>query len=162
MDIGGNEMTGKGKVEARLAELGIVLPSASGPAATYANCVLAGGLLFVSGKGPAGQPKGKLGIDFTTGEGKEFARQAAIEVLAVVQEALGSLDRVKRVVKIQGFVNASPEFEEHHVVLNGCTELMLAVFGEEKGMHARSVLGAASLRNNLPVILDSIFQVQEG
>lgn len=142
----------------RLEELGIVLPSASEPAAKYANYVIVNGLCFVSGKGPTGHPKGKLGQDFTTEEGYHFARQTGIEILAVLESALGSLDKVKRVVKIQGFVNADPLFEEHHKVLNGCSDLMLEVFGD-KGSHARSVLGAVSVRDNLPIIIDSIFEV---
>ncbi|MBD2871297.1 RidA family protein [Paenibacillus arenilitoris] len=146
-------------IESRLEGLGIALPAASDPAAKYANCVIANGFLYVSGKGPGGKPKGKLGRDFTTEEGYAYARLAGIEVLAVVKEALGSLDLVKRVVKVQGFVNAVPEFEEHHKVLNGYSDLMLDVFGE-KGVHARSVLGAISLRDNLPIIVDSIFQVE--
>ncbi|WP_249923595.1 RidA family protein [Paenibacillus odorifer] len=142
----------------RLEELGIVLPSASEPAAKYANYVIVNGLCFVSGKGPAGHPKGKLGQDFTTEEGYHYARQTGIEILAVLESALGSLDKVKRVIKIQGFVNADPLFEEHHKVLNGCSDLMLEVFGD-KGSHARSVLGAVSVRDNLPIIIDSIFEV---
>jgi len=78
--------------------------------------------MFISGKGPTGNPKGKLGVDFTTQEGYQFARQTGIEVLAVLQSALGSLDKVVRAVKVQGFVNASPEFEEHHKVLNGFSD----------------------------------------
>ncbi|MCZ1268000.1 RidA family protein, partial [Paenibacillus tundrae] len=97
---------------------------------------------------------------FTTEQGYEFARNAAIEVLAVVQEVLGSLDRVKRVVKVQGFINATASYEEHHKVLNGFSDLMLDVFGEQ-GVHARSVFGAVSVRDNLPLIIDSIFQVEE-
>lgn len=147
-------------ISKRLVELDIVLPAASEPAAKYANFVNVNGLLFVSGKGPSGNPKGKLGKDFSTEEGYEFARQAGLEVLAVLQQAVGSLDKVKRVVKIQGFVNATAEFEEHHKVLNGCSDLMMDVFGE-KGSHARSVLGAVSVRNNLPIIVDSIFEVEE-
>lgn len=154
------EMT-KLTIENRLDSLGIVLPEASEPAAKYANYVIVNGLCFVSGKGPAGHPKGKLGLDFTTEEGHDFARQTGIEILAVLKSALGSLDKVKRVVKIQGFVNADPFFEEHHKVLNGCSDLMMEVFGE-KGMHARSVFGAVSVRDNLPIIIDSIFEVEEG
>jgi enamine deaminase RidA (YjgF/YER057c/UK114 family) len=145
-------------IDDRLAELGIVLPEASNPAAEYTNLVQVNGLLFVSGKGPSGNPKGKLGREFTTEQGYEYARLAGIEVLAVVKSALGSLNGVKRVVKIQGYVNATPEFEEHHKVLNGCSELMVHIFGE-KGAHARSVFGAVSLRNDLPIVIDSIFEV---
>jgi enamine deaminase RidA (YjgF/YER057c/UK114 family) len=147
-------------IEDRLRDLSISLPNASDPAAKYANYVIVNGLMFVSGKGPNGNPKGKLGIDFTTKDGYQFARQTGIEVLAVVQSALGSLDRVIRAVKVQGFINASPEFEEHHKVLNGFSDLLIDVFNE-KGIHARSVLGAISVRDNLPIIVDSIFQVQE-
>lgn len=147
--------------EQRLAALGIVLPEASSPAAKYANVVEVNGLLFVSGKAPSGSLKGKLGAEYTTQQGYEFARLAGIEVLAVVRAALGSLDNVRRVVKIQGFVNATPQFEEHHKVLDGCSELMIAVFAE-RGLHARSVMGAASLRGNLPLVIDSIFQVESG
>lgn len=150
----------EGTVEYRLEELGIVLPPASEPAARYANFVKVNGLLFVSGKGPSGSPKGKLGKDYSTAEGYQFARQTAIEILAVLKTAAGSLDKVKRVVKIQGFVNAEPAFEEHHKVLNGCSDLLLDVFGE-KGLHARSVFGAVSLRDDLPIIVDSIFEVEE-
>jgi enamine deaminase RidA (YjgF/YER057c/UK114 family) len=150
-------------IEDRLKELGIVLPEASNPAAEYTNFVLVNGLLFVSGKGPSGvegvKPKGKLGQEYTTEQGYQFAREAGIEVLAVVKSALGSLDPVKRVVKIQGFVNAAPHFEEHDKVLDGCSKLMADVFGE-KGVHARSVLGAISVRDNLPIIIDSIFEVE--
>jgi enamine deaminase RidA (YjgF/YER057c/UK114 family) len=147
-------------IEDRLRELSISLPNASDPAAKYANYVIVNGLMFISGKGPTGNPKGKLGIDFTTQEGYQFARQTGIEVLAVLQSALGSLDRVIRAVKVQGFVNASAEFEEHHKVLNGFSDLLIDVFND-KGIHARSVLGAISVRDNLPIIVDSIFQVEE-
>jgi enamine deaminase RidA (YjgF/YER057c/UK114 family) len=146
-------------IENRLKQLGIVLPEASEPAGKYANFVIVNGLMFVSGKGPSGHPKGKLGQDFTTEEGYQFARQAGLEILAVVMMALGSLDKVKRVVKAQGFVNACPEFEEHPKVLNGFSDLMVEVFGD-KGSHARSVLGATSLRGNLPIVIDSIFEVE--
>lgn len=147
-------------IEQRLEQLGIVLPRASAPAAKYANAVIANGMMYVSGKGPNTTERGKLGDKFTTDQGYAFARNAGIEVLAVVQEALGSLDRVERVVKIQGFVNATATYDEHHKVLNGCSDLMLDVFGE-RGVHARSVFGAASVRDDLPLIIDSIFQVKE-
>lgn len=149
-----------GRIEERLKALGIVLPTASQPAAKYANYVIVHGMMFVSGKGPSGHPKGKLGEQFTTEQGYAFARNVAIEVLAVLKDALGSLDNVKSVVKVQGFVNATPSFEEHHKVLNGFSDLMFEVF-EDKGSHARSVFGAASVRDNLPIIVDSIFEVEE-
>ncbi|MCV4231972.1 RidA family protein [Virgibacillus sp. LDC1] len=146
--------------EERLKQLGISLPEASTPAAKYANYVVVNGLMYVSGKGPPGQPRGKLGEHYTTEQGYEYARLTGIEVLAVLREGLGSLDKVKRVVKVQGFVNATTDYEEHHKVLNGFSDLMLEVFGDQ-GIHARSVFGAVSLRDQLPVIVDSIFQVEE-
>ncbi|WP_053372804.1 RidA family protein [Paenibacillus sp. FJAT-27812] len=149
----------EGITERRLTELGIVLPKASHPAAQYTNCVYSNGLLFVSGKGPTDSVKGKLGQQFSTEEGYQFARQAGIEVLAVLKSALMHLDNVTRVVKVQGFVNADPSFEEPHKVLNGFSDLMIEVFGD-KGIHARSVLGASSLRDQLPVIVDCIFEVK--
>ncbi|WP_339300912.1 RidA family protein [Paenibacillus sp. FSL R5-0623] len=147
-------------IEARLNELGIILPEASAPAAKYANAVIVNGIMYVSGKGPDTSERGKVGADFTTEQGYDFARNAGLEVLAVVQDVLGSLDRVKRVVKVQGFINASASYQEHHKVLNGFSDLMMEVFGDQ-GVHARSVFGAVSVRDNLPLIIDSIFQVEE-
>jgi enamine deaminase RidA (YjgF/YER057c/UK114 family) len=148
----------RGIVESRLEELGIVLPVGSAPAANYANYVISNGLIFVSGKGPAGKPRGKLGQQYSTQEGYQFARQTGVEVLAVLKQALGNLDLMKRVVKVQAYVNADPTFEEHHIVLNGFSDFMQEVFSEQ-GLHARSVMGASSLRDNLPIIVDSIFEV---
>jgi enamine deaminase RidA (YjgF/YER057c/UK114 family) len=149
-------------IEARLAELGIILPKASTPAAMYSNVVQVDTLLFVAGKGAShyqGEPlKGKLGREYTTREGYQFARLAGIEILAVLHEAYG-LEQIQRVVKLQGFVNATEDFEEHHKVMDGCSELMFEVF-EERGAHARSVLGAVSLRGNLPIVVDSIFELK--
>lgn len=148
-------------VEQRLAELGIVLPSASSPAANYTNGVEAAGLLFVSGKVPqaasgARTPKGKLGREFTTEQGYELARSTGLDILAAVKLVLGDLDRVARVVKLQGFINATDDFEEHPQVLNGCSDLMVQVFGDI-GVHARSVLGATSLRGGSPIVIESVF-----
>jgi enamine deaminase RidA (YjgF/YER057c/UK114 family) len=148
--------------EQRLKQLGIALPSGSAPAANYANAVRTGNLLFIAGKAPLPEngklPKGRLGREFTTEDGYRFARSAALDLIAVMRAELGSLDRVARVVEIQGFVNATPEFEDHAKVLNGCSDLMVEVFGE-RGVHARSVLGASSLRGGLPVILKGVVEV---
>ncbi|WP_434751487.1 RidA family protein [Paenibacillus amylolyticus] len=146
-------------IEARLQEMGIKLPQSSAPAGKYANAVIVNGIMYVSGKGPATYKRGKLGVEFTTEQGYDFARNAGLEVLAVVRDVLGSLDRVKQVVKVQGFINASASYQEHHKVLNGFSDLMVEVF-EEQGVHARSVFGAVSVRDNLPLIIDSIFQVE--
>jgi enamine deaminase RidA (YjgF/YER057c/UK114 family) len=150
-------------IDQRLSELGIVLPAASDPAANYTNCVEAAGLLFVSGKAPlaaagAKPVKGKLGRELTAQQGYELARSTGLDILAAVKLALGGLDRVERVVKLQGFINATDDFDQHPQVLNGCSDLMVEVFGD-RGVHARSVLGAISLRGGLPIVIESIFQV---
>jgi enamine deaminase RidA (YjgF/YER057c/UK114 family) len=149
-------------IESRIAELELVLPTASDPQGSYCNCVRTGNLLYVSGKGPVAGlddvPKGKLGREYTTEQGYEFAKVTGLDILAAVKLELGSLDRVARVVKLQGFVNATETFEQHPKVLDGCSDLMAQVFGD-KGVHARSVFGAQSLRGNLPIIIDSIFEV---
>jgi enamine deaminase RidA (YjgF/YER057c/UK114 family) len=146
----------------RLQSLGITLPEPSVPVGACENYVLSGRLIFVAGKGPlpVGNqlPKGKLGREFSTRDGYAFARSAGLDILSVLKAALGDLDRVARVVKLQAFVNATPEFEEHPQVLDGCSDLMIAVFGP-KGSHARSVFGAASVRDGLPLIIDSIFEL---
>lgn len=147
-------------IEENLHQAGIILPSSTAPAASYANYVRENGQLFVSGKGPLLPARGKLGIEYDVEDGYRFARSAAISLLAVVRDALGSLDDVKRVVRLQGFVNASPDFEAHHLVLDGASDLMREAFGE-RGVHARSVMGASSLRSGLPVIVEGIFAVRE-
>jgi enamine deaminase RidA (YjgF/YER057c/UK114 family) len=148
--------------EQRIKELGLSLPSGSAPAANYANAVRTGNLLFISGKAPLPEngklPKGRLGREFTTEDGYRFARSAALDLIAVMRTELGSLDHVARVVEVQGFLNAIPEFEDHAKVLNGCSDLLVEVF-RERGIHARSVVGASSLRGGLPVILKAVVEV---
>ena len=148
--------------EQRIKELGLSLPSGSAPAANYTNAVRTGNLLFIAGKAPLPEngklPKGRLGREFTAEQGYAFARSAALDLIAVMRTELGSLDRVARVVEVQGFLNATPEFEDHAKVLNGCSDLLVEVFGKQ-GIHARSVLGASSLRGGLPVILKAVVEV---
>ncbi len=149
-------------IEQRLKNLGISLPSSSAPAANYTNTVRTGNLLFISGKAPLPEngtlPKGKLGREFSVQDGYRFARSAAIDLIAVMKAELGSLERISRIVEIQGFVNAVEDFEDHAQVLNGCSDLLVEVF-EKKGIHARSVLGANSLRGGIPIILKAIVEV---
>ncbi|MHC0046576.1 RidA family protein [Vibrio campbellii] len=151
-------------IEMRLSELGLELPQASDPQGSYCNCVRTGNLLYVSGKGPVAGlskvPKGKLGQEYTTEEGYTFAKATGLDILAAVKLELGSLDKVAQVVKLQGFVNATSDFEQHPKVLDGCSDLMADVFGE-KGVHARSVFGAMSVRGNLPIIIDAIFEIAD-
>lgn len=149
-------------IEDRIKTLNLTLPVASDPQGSYCNCVRVGAVLYVSGKGPvaglAQAPKGKLGREYTTEQGYEFAKATGLDILAAVKLELGSLDKVARVVKLQGFINATEDFEQHPKVLDGCSDLMADVFGE-KGIHARSVFGALSVRGNLPIIIDSIFEI---
>lgn len=148
--------------EQRIKELGLTLPSGSAPAANYVNAVRTGNLLFIAGKAPLPEkgklPKGRLGLEYTTEDGYRFARSAALDLIAVMRTELGSLDRVARIVEIQGFLNTVEEFEDHPKVLNGCSDLLVEVFGE-RGIHARAVLGANSLRGGLPLVLKAIVEV---
>lgn len=151
-------------IEQRLKNLGISLPSSTAPAANYTNAVRTGNLLFISGKAPLPEngtlPKGKLGREFSVQDGYRFARSAAIDLIAVMKTELGSLERISRIVEIQGFVNAAEDFEDHAQVLNGCSDLLIEVF-ENKGLHARSVVGANSLRGGLPIILRAVVEVTQ-
>ena len=149
-------------IEQRLKELGISLPEDSSPAANYANAVRSGNLLFISGKAPLPEhgklPKGKLGREFSAQDGYRFARSAGMQLIAVMKAELGSLERVARIVEVQGFVNSTDDFEDHAQVLNGCSDLLIEVFGGQ-GIHARSVLGANSLRSGLPIVVKAIVEV---
>jgi len=145
--------------ESRLKELNITLPELSDPVANYVHGVRTGNLLFLAGKGPMGAA-GKVGKEFSEQQGYEFAKQAGLLLLAVVRRELGSLDRVTRVVKIVGFVNAIPEFQNHPQVINGCSDLLVSVFGK-RGRHARTALGAGSLPFQIPVEIEAIVEVGE-
>jgi enamine deaminase RidA (YjgF/YER057c/UK114 family) len=151
--------------EKRLQELGITLPTPPKPVAKYKPTVLIGNVLYVSGHGPArsGDPAlqaGKVGVKLTTEQGKEAARLVGINILATVKSALGSLDRVQRLVKTLGMVNAAPDYLEHPVVINGFSELMAQVFGDDAGVGARSAVGMGSLPGDIPVEVECIFEVQ--
>ena len=156
-------MSTPGAVEQRLIELGITLPAVPSPVANYLPSVLAGDLLFLSGQGPRIGPgefaQGKVGAEVTLEQAYQHARMVAVQLLAAAQHALGSLDRVRRVVKVLGMVNGTPEFREHPKVINGCSDLFVEVFGEA-GRHARSAVGMGSLPNNITVEIEAIFQVQ--
>ncbi|MBN2118820.1 MAG: RidA family protein [Anaerolineales bacterium] len=149
-------------IERRLSDLGIALPEGTAPAANYANAVHTGNLLFISGKAPLPEdgklPHGKLGREFSVQDGYRFARSAALDLIAVMKAELGSLDRVARVVEVQGFLNTVEDFEDHAQVLNGCSDLLVEVF-ESKSRHARSVQGVNSLRRGVPVVLRAVVEV---
>jgi len=150
------------KIEARLTELGITLPAAPAPAANYVPFVRTGAQLFVSGQissGPEGMIKGKLGANMDVAEGAAAARFCGLALIAQAQAALGDLDRIKRVVKLVGFVNSTAEFTDQPEVINGCSDLMVEVFGEA-GRHARSAVSAASLPRGVAVEIEAIFEVE--
>ena len=153
------------KTERRLKELGIELTMPTAPLANYVNAVRTGNLLYLAGKGPglAGHPLpvGKVGRDFTREQGYEFARQTGLSLIAVMKAELGDLDRVKRIVKVLGMVNATPEFGEQPEVINGCSDLFVTVFGD-RGKHARSAVGMGSLPRGIPVEIEVIVEVNAG
>ena len=150
--------------EQNLERLGIILPEASQPIATYVNCVRAGNVLFMSGKGPL-KPDGtyitgKLGKDLSIEQGYEAARLAAICHIAVLKTELGILSRVKKIVKVLGMVNCTDDFLEQPKVINGYSDLMVSVF-EEIGRHARSAVGINVLPMNIAVEVEAIVQIEE-
>jgi enamine deaminase RidA (YjgF/YER057c/UK114 family) len=144
--------------EDNLKKLGIDLGKVSAPVANYVNAVRTGNLLFLAGKGP-GPVKCKLGREFTVDQGYQHARTVGLDLLAVMRQELGSLDKVKRVVKVLGMVNAVPEFTDHPKVINGCSDLFVEVLGEA-GKHARSAVGMGSLPMGIPVEIECIVEVQ--
>jgi enamine deaminase RidA (YjgF/YER057c/UK114 family) len=152
------------KPEARLKELGLTLPPPPKPMAKYKPAVLAGGLLYVSGHGPAKVSDttpmgGRVGAELSTQQGKECARAVGLNILSTVRNTLGSLDKVKRLVKTLGMVNCTPDYKDQPQVINGFSELMAEVFGEEAGIGARSAVGMGSLPANIPVEIECIFEV---
>jgi len=154
----------EGVIQNNLRRLGIALPLVSAPLANYVPSVIAGNLLFLSGQGPkaaiGGLLAGKVGEDVTPDEAYQHARLIGISMLAAIESAVGSLDRVSRVVKILGFVNAGPTFRSHPKVINGCSDLMVEVF-LEKGRHARSAIGVHSLPEGITVEIEGIFEIRQ-
>ncbi|WP_181705423.1 RidA family protein [Chthonobacter rhizosphaerae] len=151
-----------GVVESLMAELGLALPTAPAPAANYVPVVQTGNLLFVSGqisRAPDGsQIAGKLGEGLSIEEGQEAARICALNILAQVKATVGDLDRIVRVVRINGFVNAAPDFVDHPKVINGASDLLGQVLGE-KGKHSRCALGVAGLPFGVAVEIDAVVEV---
>lgn len=150
--------------EARLAELKLELPPAPKPVAVYKPLVIAGNMAYVSGHGPLKPDKttidGRVGADLDLEGGKRAARQVGLAILATLRAELGSLNRVKRLVKTLGMVNATPDFRDHPQVINGFSELMADVFGKEKGIGARSAVGMGSLPGNIAVEIEAIFEIE--
>ncbi|MFZ4071576.1 MAG: RidA family protein [Caulobacterales bacterium] len=151
-----------GKIDARLSELGIVLPTPPAPVASYVPFVAVGGLMHISGQvsvDASGGVKGKLGGGLTLEQGQAAARLCGLNLLAQMKAACGGdLDRVKRIVKLGGFVNVAPDFDPIPAVVNGCSDLMVAVFGEA-GRHARSAVGVANLPLGFAVEVDAVIEI---
>jgi enamine deaminase RidA (YjgF/YER057c/UK114 family) len=149
-------------VEKHLEDLGIVLPAFPRPVANYVPFTIIGNLLFVSGQGPRTADQkfmtGKVGRDVTAEEAYAHARLVGINLLSVVHHAQNGLSTVRRVVKLTGFVNASDDFQDHPKVINGCSDLLVEVFGDA-GKHARSAVGVSSLPLNITVEIEAIFEI---
>ncbi len=153
------------EIDDKLASMGIELPSTLSPVANYVPAVRTGNLLYLSGLGPTARadgttPIGKVGDDMTAEEGYEAARLVGINILARIKGELGDLDRVKQVVKLLSMVNSAPDFKGQPAVANGCSDLMVEVFGD-KGRHARSAVGMAGLPNGIPVEIEAIIEVED-
>ena len=150
--------------EKRIIELQLELPPAPKPVAVYRPLVLVNGLAYVSGHGPLKCDRtvitGRVGADLDLAGGKEAARQVGLAILATLRSELGSLDRVKRLIKTLGMVNSAPDFYDHPKVINGFSELMAEVFGNENGIGARSAVGMGPLPGNIAVEIEAIFEVQ--
>ena len=152
-----------GKIDARLAELGIALPAPAKPVANYVPCTIAGSLLYVSGQLPIHNGKlmfvGQVGADIFVAEAQMAARQCALNILAQAKAALdGNLDRIVGIAKLGGFVNSTADFTEHPEVINGASNLMVELFGD-KGKHARFAVGVPSLPLNASVEVDAIIEI---
>jgi enamine deaminase RidA (YjgF/YER057c/UK114 family) len=151
--------------EKRILELHLTLPTPATPVAKYKTAVQVGNILYVSGHGPAKLTDktptvGRVGSDLTTEQGKESARAVGVNILSTVRATLGSLDKVKRLVKSLGMVNCTADFKDQPQVINGYSELMAEVFGEDAGVAARSAVGMGSLPGNIPVEIEAIFEVE--
>jgi enamine deaminase RidA (YjgF/YER057c/UK114 family) len=150
--------------ERRIADLNLELPQAPKPVAVYKPLVIVGNLAYVSGHGPLKLDKtmltGKVGGDLDLEGGKLAARQVGLAILATLRNELGSLNRVKRVIKVLGMVNSTPEFADHPKVINGCSELFAEVFGNDSGIGARSAVGMGSLPGNIAVEIEAIFEIE--
>jgi len=150
-------------VQARLQALGITLPPVAVPAAAYVPFVRTGNLVFLSGHiaRKDGKPwVGQLGLTMTTDEGRQAARAIAIDLLGTLQAAVGDLDQVSRIVKVMSLVNSTSTFTEQHLVTNGCSELLVEVFGPEVGAHARSAFGVAQIPLGACVEIELIAEVK--
>lgn len=148
----------------QFAKSGLSLPPAPEPKGVYKPCLITGNYLYLSGHGPVQDDKsliiGRIGRDITPEEGKLAARQVGLTMLSTIKANLGSLNRVKRVIKVLGMVNCVPEYEHHPYIINGCSELFAQVWGEDNGVGTRSAVGFGSLPDNIPVEIEAVFEIK--
>lgn len=149
--------------EQRFAQSGLKLPPAPAPMGVYKPCLVVGNFLYVSGHGTVKDDKsliiGRIGKDLDQEQGKLAAQQVGLAILSTIKTHIGSLDKVKRVIKVLGMVNCVPEFEKHPYIINGCSELFAKVWGEENGIGVRSAVGFGSLPDNIPVEIEAMFEL---
>jgi enamine deaminase RidA (YjgF/YER057c/UK114 family) len=150
--------------EENFAQTGLNLPPAPTPLGVYKPCLIDGKYLYVSGHGTVKDDKtliiGRIGEDMDMDEGKLAARQVGLAILSTIKTNLGSLNKVKRVIKVLGMVNCTPNFEKHPYVINGCSELFAQVWGAENGIGVRSAVGFGSLPDNIPVEIEALFELE--
>ena len=151
--------------EQKLQELHLNLPPAPSPMAVYKPILIQGNLVYLSGHGPVRSDgsliTGRIGKELNQQDGYNAARQTGLAILSTLKSQLGSLNRIKRVIKLQGFVNCTDDFDQQPAVINGCSELFAEVFGKENGIGTRSALGANTLPGNIPVEIEGIFEVSK-
>jgi enamine deaminase RidA (YjgF/YER057c/UK114 family) len=153
----------KNVIETKLAEMGLQLPVLPASKGIYKRCLVDGSHLYVSGHISVNTDgtaiTGKLGKDLTEEQGKAAARQCGLAILTSIKDHFGNLDKVKRVIKVLGMVNATPEYEKHPVVINGCSELFVALWGGDNGKGVRSAVGMGSLPGNVAVEIEAMFEI---
>ena len=149
----------------RFEKLKLQLPPAPKPLGVYKPFLQLGNLIYVSGHGTVQADGtliiGKVGLDLTADEGKRAARQVGLAILSTLKQNLGSLNKIDRVIKVLGMVNASPDFEKHPFIINGCSELFASIWGEDDGVGVRSAVGMGSLPDNIPVEIEAVFELRE-
>jgi len=149
----------------RFEQLKLTLPPPPTPLGVYKPFLIVDKFVYVSGHGTVKEDRsliiGKVGVDLTAEEAKVAARQVGLAILATLKENLGSLNNIKRVVKVLGMVNAVPEFERHPFVINGCSELFAAIWGPDNGVGVRSAVGMGSLPDNIPVEIEAMFELHQ-
>lgn len=147
----------------RFAQLNLTLPPAPKPLGVYKPYLIDGKYLYLSGHGPVQNDKsliiGRIGESISQEDGKLAARQVGLTILSTIKTNLGSLDKVKRIIKVLGMVNCTPDFEKHPYIINGCSELFAQVWGEENGIGTRSAVGFGSLPDNIPVEIEALMEL---